>query len=170
MSTLQAKTIVRCPLSQAPVYLDRFFAERSGEDLGRLTLTLRAPLDMLGSRTDMALEREVAVTIERRHDERAGGGPLQVAWHPLGGGPFPAFRGTLTIEADEDYTSSRLALDGEYTPPLGVPGAAFDAALGHRIAQATARDLLSRIGTTIESAYQGAEEVKAASRRTAEAT
>ena len=86
MSQLQKRTIVRCPLSQAPVYLDRFFAERAA-----------------------------AISI---------------------GGPYPTLAGTLEIEADEEYTSCRLALVGTYVPPLSAAVKVFDAVLGHRIALA----------------------------------
>jgi hypothetical protein len=41
-------------------------------------------------------------------------------------------------------------LEGGYEPPLGAIGKAFDAAIGHKIAESTADDLLNVIGERIE--------------------
>jgi hypothetical protein len=35
-------------------------------------------------------------------------------------------------------------LDGTYKPPFGLVGASFDVALGHRVAEATASELLAQ--------------------------
>jgi hypothetical protein len=64
--------------------------------------------------------------------------------------------------ADEGAGVCRLDLEGDYVPPLGAAGAAFDAVLGKRIAQATVGDLLLRLKAVCEEAY-AAERGQAAS-------
>lgn len=76
---------------------------------------------------------------------------LEIAWRPIGEGPYPSFAGTLVAEA-LNAVSCRLELNGEYRPPGGILGAAFDAVLGRRIAGESARDLLA----TFKNAFEGA--------------
>ena len=80
---------------------------------------------------------------------------LEIAWRPLGEGPYPSFAGTLAAEA-LNAASCRLELNGEYLPPGGLLGAAFDAVLGHQIAGESARDLLK----TLKNAFEGAVPVR----------
>ena len=159
VNQLQKRAIVRCPLSQAPGYLDRFFAECADAN-GQIRLTLRAPLQVPRMSVELALERSVRICVERG-PALGKGRPLYVRWSADAGGPFPTFVGTLEVEADEDYASSRLALAGTYEPPLGLAGKVFDAVLGHHIALATARDLLGRIAEYIEHSYADTEAHKA---------
>jgi hypothetical protein len=100
------------------------------------------------------------LTIERRADlvlkhSRASPGfeIMDIQWKPHGGGPYPVFRGFLSVE-DMGANFCRLNLEGSYEPPLGIVGIAFDAVVGHRIALATARQLLDEIKTGFEFAFQ----------------
>jgi hypothetical protein len=77
-----------------------------------------------------------------------------VRWHAENGGVFPVFDGFLTVEADEDYNSYWLVIDGEYEPPGWLAGKVFDAVLGHRIAVATTRNLLVALRETAEIIYE----------------
>lgn len=86
--------------------------------------------------------------------------PWRIHWKP-DGGPYPEFDGELTVRADETYATSQLELKGSYEPPGGTLGAAFDWALGSRIASRTAQALLLRIGGEMESHYQRDEAAKA---------
>ena len=88
-----------------------------------------------------------------------------VEWAPETPGPFPLFRGELVVEGMDDYDSFRLLLTGDYTPPLGVVGKSFDAAVGHRVAQATAHDLLDRIRILTEEDFGADEAAKGLSAR-----
>jgi hypothetical protein len=78
---------------------------------------------------------------------------MSVAVQPHEGGLYPTFRGTLSVE-EEAGNFCRLDLDGAYTPPLGLAGAAFDAMLGHRIAVEIARAFLDEIRIGIELPFQ----------------
>jgi len=44
----------------------------------------------------------------------------------------------------------RVELDGAYVPPFGPAGQLFDATIGRRIAQATAREFLKDLKASIE--------------------
>lgn len=76
-----------------------------------------------------------------------------VSWKPAADGPYPDFEGTLTLRGSSEADTSILEISGDYQPPLGVAGRAFDAALGSRIASATARDLLEDFAAGAESSY-----------------
>ncbi|MGA2392379.1 MAG: hypothetical protein ABSH03_03390 [Candidatus Lustribacter sp.] len=78
---------------------------------------------------------------------------MEIGWQPHDGGPYPTFHGTLSVE-EIDGLFSRLDLDGTYEPPLGLAGLAFDAVLGHRLAVAAVRQLLSDLKLGFELAYQ----------------
>lgn len=70
---------------------------------------------------------------------------LPVSWtssaHP---GWFPSMKANLAVYA---LTSTETQLDfrGEYTPPLGVVGSAIDAAVGHRIAEASVHRFIGEV-------------------------
>ena len=59
-------------------------------------------------------------------------------------------------------------LNGSYEPPLGAVGAAFDAVVGHKIAENTARNLLAVIADSIEADFVAVEESKPGARRETE--
>ena len=99
------------------------------------------------------LEKPVLVTYERGEDPMRFDEPWLVHWTPKGGGPYPDFDGELIVRADESYRSAILELRGEYVPPLGTFGRAFDLLLGSRIAAATARTLLQQIARLMETRY-----------------
>lgn len=92
--------------------------------------------------------------------------PWAIAWKPKEG-LYPSFSGTLCVRADVNWDSGVLELQGEYEPPLGVAGAAFDAVIGKRIAEATAMTLLGDIAKTMEQRYNAEEATKAELRREA---
>jgi hypothetical protein len=103
--------------------------------------------------TDIALERDVVVTIARPNKRASPGSEaaaLRVEWAPADGGRFPRFHGSLAARRHEDAEAFSLVLSGAYDVPAGFAGDRFDAGIGHRIAQATARDLLLEVREHIE--------------------
>ncbi len=71
-----------------------------------------------------------------------------------GGGLFPAMFARLTVwplSAEE----TQLELDGAYKPPLGVLGDVFDAAIGHRIAEASVKHFLDDLVEQLRREPQG---------------
>src|SRR5215469_7842665 len=156
MSTLFHRRYLACPYDRA-----RRALEETLQDLattGRPVIqTLRVPV---GDGDGPGVAKDVVVTYGVGKDPLHFDQPWTVQWKPTNGGPFPEFNGTLTVRADEDYTTCALELRGTYEPPLGVPGAMFDTVLGSRIASATAREFLKEIGTRIEARYREEEQAK----------
>ncbi len=131
VSTIFEYTTVQCPFDEVPDRLQAHFERTHG------IMKLRVKLG------DLRIEREVDF-----HVETKPGYPryklLDVRWEPKDGGPYPSFAGTLSV-TEEAFGWSRIEIHGQYHPPLGIAGAAFDAALGHRIAQSTAAELLGEL-------------------------
>ncbi|MGH7716524.1 MAG: hypothetical protein ACREML_11070, partial [Vulcanimicrobiaceae bacterium] len=117
------------------------------------------PLAKLGFGTNLGIDREVDVAFVPVHGykgERNVHDELKFAWEPAGGGPFPTFSGTLRMHPLGLQTE--IVLSGEYQPPLGVLGEAFDAVIGKRIAEATALMLLEMLQQELEADFAAVKE------------
>lgn len=158
MTPLYESAFLDCPYKRARQYLaDKL---RSAAESGAAqTLRLRLPI---AGGSEGGLEKDVVVTYGRAVDPMHFDELWSVRWEPLGGGPFPAFEGELSVRADERYETCRLELRGTYEPPLGAAGKAFDAVVGSHAAAATARALLHDIGGSMVVRYQSEEDAKAA--------
>ena len=146
MKELREEIGVDCSVEWAESGLRAFFEARQEAD-GATRMRLRVMLD--GS--SLALEREVRVTARSDRDDDNLNDLLRVSWQPEGPAVFPKFEGTLIAWGDEDPARSSIELRGHYTPPLGAAGQVFDEAIGYRIAQATAHELLRDIKREIEA-------------------
>jgi hypothetical protein len=131
MSTIQEYTTVACPYGDVPGRLTEYLQQHEA------VVALRLPVG------DLRVERDVLVRLSPKPGY-PGYQLLDVSWTPKDGGAYPDFHGTLTV-ADEGAGWSRIDIDGSYKPPFGVIGAAFDVAVGHRIAAATAVELLAQL-------------------------
>jgi hypothetical protein len=131
MSTLREFTNVQCPFEDAASRLLSHFADGKG------SISLRVRI------ADLRIERDVDIRLAAK-PAYPGYKILDVHWAPKDGGPYPAFDGTLSI-AEDGIGWSRIEIDGTYRAPFGLVGAAFDALVGHRIAQDTATELLEQI-------------------------
>lgn len=159
MSSLLQRYYLRCPYQRARTYLESSLRALATSGQPQL-VSLRVPINVGANDSGAGLEKDVIVTFGEGADPLHFDQPWTVTWTPHGGGPYPDFDGTLTVRADEDYTSSVLELRGRYEPPLGAAGAAFDAVLGSRIASATAREFLRRLAGDIEAHYRADEAAK----------
>ncbi|HTU82191.1 MAG TPA: hypothetical protein VMF61_08685 [Candidatus Acidoferrales bacterium] len=126
-------------------YLNRAICHISS-DQGPDVVRLKLPL--LGAEGP-ALEKDVTLAYQASPGD-AEDSPWALNWKPVGGGPYPHFRGHLSIEGTDGQSAPALVLDGAYVPPLGAAGAAFDAVVGARIASATAREFLRSIAGKME--------------------
>jgi hypothetical protein len=74
---------------------------------------------------------------------------LPLTWEPVGlDGVLPQLDANLELGSlGEDRT--QLAVSARYRPPLGVVGRAVDKVLLHRVAEATLKDFLDRLGEAI---------------------
>lgn len=150
MSTLQVKHNVAAPLASAARLLQVFMDAHESHPAGGVKLLLHA----------RNLERDAIVTLTPAHRPQDMTPRYSVHWQSAAQGPYPVFDGVLSVEAGEDYDAFRLALDGTYQPPLGLAGKAFDAVIGNRIAEQTARELLAEMGGAMESRVNDEEAAK----------
>lgn len=154
---LQRDAFVALPLLQAPEYIERFFA-RSSKVADRVRLAIRSQVHLPLLDTHIELRHEVIVTLSiSREAGRAGVAEYVVGWEPADGGAFPRLRGNLRAQSAGDPGALLLVLDGSYATSAGGAAHSCETATGHRIAQATARDLLSYVGRSLERSYRERE-------------
>ena len=146
MISLLRRAFVSAPFAEAAALLDELVTEGPG---ATFRLAVRAPVRIPSLGVEIALVRDVVTTIVKSPDPTI----YTVEWRPAGDGPFPRFAGTVTlIDVDGTY----LCLTGNYELPeegILVP----DAFLAHRIAQATAGDVLNGITTALRQRAQPPE-------------
>lgn len=158
MTHIYERRFLNCPYVRAREYL-REALQAAAEGKTVQTLPLTAPLSFVPG----ALEKNVLVRYERGRDPLHFDEPWNVYWTPEGGGPYPDFAGELTVRADESYRRAVLELTGDYAPPFGTVGRAFDMVVGARIASSTAKALLEHIGSSMEERYRTEEKAKGGS-------
>jgi hypothetical protein len=79
----------------------------------------------------------------------AGKTVLPLRWTPTGAaGLFPALEADLEV-APLASNRTQLAMSARYVPPLGPIGHAIDRAVLYRIAEATLKDFLDRVGDAV---------------------
>jgi hypothetical protein len=154
-TTIHEHYLINCPYARARQYLQESI-EGSMRKGSATALPLKASLPLLKG----SIEKNVLVSYGRGQDPLKFDEPWLVHWTPEDGGPYPDFDGALTVRADESYRRAILELRGEYRPPLGTFGQAFDLVLGARIAAGTARGLLNEIGAVMEDQFQAEERFK----------
>lgn len=155
MTHIYERLFLRCPYVRAREYL-REALEAAVDGKSVQTLPLTAPLAFVPG----TLEKNVLVRYERGSDPLHFDEPWNVCWTPEGGGPYPDFAGELTVRADESYRGAVLELTGDYAPPFGAVGRAFDMVIGSRIASSTAKALLQKIAASMEERYHSEEAAK----------
>ena len=148
MSAIRERAAVHCPIGEAEVRVQSFFAQRRDPD-GKSRLQLRLPIDKKGLLAGLSIEHDVAVCAELGKDDQNLNDVVRVSWRPAGGGAFPEFDGTICAWADHDPNVTYLEIEGTYQPPGGASGAVFDEAVGHAIARHTARVLLDDIARSM---------------------
>lgn len=102
----------------------------------------------------MHLAKDVDVEFTRGGDAVDADNPWKVRWTPAPGGVYPSFKGEMRVRPNSTDGTAFLDMHGSYEPPLGAAGAAFDAVLGHRIAEATIRSLIASMAADMKSRYQ----------------
>jgi hypothetical protein len=145
MSQIHEFLTVLCPFDQIPQAAASFVGSLPSEN-GRPMIPIRVEVG------DLIVERRADLLLKHAR-AFPGFEIMEIRWKPHDGGPYPVFRGTLSVE-DQGGNYCRLDLDGAYEPPFGVAGAVFDAVAGHRIAVAAARQLLDDIKVGFELAFQ----------------
>jgi hypothetical protein len=150
MTRLRDKTTVERPTEQTRERLERFFVSLRGRD-GIARLRLRVPTDGAKHGYGISFDREVRVEARQTNDAERPCDFIEIAWMPEGTLVLPRFDGKLSVCANSNPDACYIELDGSYTPPFGAAGQIFDAAIGHRIAQATAREFLKDLKAAAEA-------------------
>lgn len=90
--------------------------------------------------------------------ERDGGFRVGLRWEATGitAGLFPVLDGDFTLSPADRHTT-RLTLVGVYRPPIGRLGAALDALVLHKVAEATVRSLLRSVADALTIPAAGAQ-------------
>ncbi len=96
----------------------------------------RAEIVLRGARFNVLVVEDFTDTV-RRHDA------VEFRWRPRLA-LFPGAQALLTVRPHAPE-GTQLQLSIAYVPPLGTPGAWFDAAVGRHIAWATAGFFLARL-------------------------
>jgi hypothetical protein len=95
---------------------------------------------------DHRVDREVQIEIGEPVSVRSKTTMLPIAWKAKNGiGPVPQLDADIEI-ATLGATRTQLSMSARYRPPLGMIGRALDKALMHRVAEATLKDFLDRVG------------------------
>ena len=151
MTAVQERLYVEAPYVQTVGAFERRLGIPAGADHGECDLTLGLPVGK---------DHEIARAVKANTQKLASTGNYtsryRVAWEAgrtARGIPTPAFDGTLTISAGEDYDETALQIDGSYDPPGGPAGRAFDDLIGRRIAHATMSALLAGVGDELREAH-----------------
>lgn len=140
---LRASVALEMPAPEAERLLPAFIDDvRNGAAAARLPVGI--PLEQFGLPGGLELVRNVDVSIARRRDEENLNDEFGVTWFADDSSLFPRFDGRLIVCA-ESGSKSFIELDGKYVPPFGDAGDVFDAAVGHAIAQTTARTFLDQV-------------------------
>jgi len=95
---------------------------------------------------DRRVRREVQIEVGEPVSVPSRTTVLPLAWEPKDGG-----RALPQLDADIEIAAlgsmrTQLSMSARYRPPLGMIGRALDRALMHRVAEATIKDFLDRVG------------------------
>jgi hypothetical protein len=153
MSKIHERRFAQVPLAEAPEYLGTYIRDVETEGAGQIVLSVKVPLERVGFERRVEVSKAVSVRFAPIPDSLNPGHLTEISWEPIGGGPFPKFKGTIGLVADDSSDACCIIVEGHYDPPLGPIGDAFDAIIGKHIARLTARNLLDEIAIVMELAY-----------------
>lgn len=150
MRHVRATATLDCGSTVAESLIPKYF-DLQKDRSGAIRMVLEVPLEDFGLPTHVAIAREVEIRVEEERDEENLNNVFRVVWSPAGGGPFPDFTGTMIVWSEDDPAAGFIELTGEYEPPGTVLGEAFDAAIGHLIAERTAKHFLERVADGVSA-------------------
>lgn len=153
MQTMSERRCASVPYELAQSYLDQYIHDVVSDGGGRIVLSVAIPVERFGIDKRIELSRMVSV---RFAPVESGGSNTRLTgiwWEPDKGGPYPQFSGTIGLAPNEQPDRCAIVLEGEYDPPFGIVGDAFDAIIGKHIARTTVRNLLDEIAIIMETSY-----------------
>jgi hypothetical protein len=137
MAQVSVTTYAECPFSATVELAEKVVGQRKGMYV--------SPSPPFGERVHFA-----AASTDDSSDDARKHDALLIAWRPQSR-LFPEFRGVLTVRPERH--GSRLRLHGDYAPPYGMAGKAFDLVLGRTLARRTMHHFLNELRAEIEAAY-----------------
>lgn len=150
MTRVAERQLVLAPLASAARLLAAYFAANAAPDGTGARIVLHAA----------EFNAAAIVTVTPVHAPADMTPHYTVHWESESNDPYPVFDGRLTVEADNDYNSFWLKIDGSYEPPAGLAGKLFDTIVGHRLAEETTRNLLASIRDAVQTTFQSEEAAK----------
>ena len=154
MSEIKERCLANVPLERAPDYLQRYIRDIEADAAGQIVLSVRLPLERLGIERRIEISKAVSVHFDAAADAASQPRRMRaISWEPADGGPYPHFTGAIGIRPSGGSDGCWITIEGQYDPPLGLIGDAFDALVGKHIARVTARNLLDEIAIAMEMAY-----------------
>lgn len=130
---------VKCPFSATIEFIERLHRTGSDHVIG--------PLARLRTPVVCNLHEVRDFTDETRIHEA-----LVLHWKARANIPVPEMNGLLTVRPNGPLT--QLRMEGQYEPPLGLPGRLFDALVGRHIARRTISLFLAELRTFIEAEWE----------------
>lgn len=140
MTHVHERVFVNCSYARVRGYLREAIRPSATDGLPRV-----APLRVAGFSKNIVLDYALV------QDELRSRECVHIHWEPEGGGPYPSFDGTLVACAVAG--GAVVEIHGEYAPPFGAFGKAFDLAVGQTIAMCTVRTLLERFAEAMQQAF-----------------
>lgn len=153
MSAIRERRCANVPFASAGEYLEQYIHDVVSDGGGRIMLSVAVPIERLGIDRRIEVSRMVSVRFVKPEDPQLAAQLTGISWEPDKGGPYPQFTGSIRLEADENADRCCIMLEGEYDPPFGVVGDAFDALVGKHIARTSVRNLLDEISIIMETSY-----------------
>jgi hypothetical protein len=144
MTHIDQSLHVRCPPDRARESLREMLLS-DAESGAPHPLLLSVKIPWTGIELAKMVSVEYTITSGPTHIDE----PIGIRWTPEPGGMYPSFDGELRVLEGRHAYSSILELVGHYAPPLGAIGSGFDAAVGHRIAEATIEHVLEGLASGI---------------------
>ncbi len=136
---------VRAALSENAAAIFERATSVAGERAHRLGSALRLHVAGLEIRKEIAIEVLGFRELERPVSNFAREGRIALRWSAAeGASVFPTMEAELALYPLSG-SETQLDLTGRYTPPLGVLGAALDAVLGHRVAEACVHQFVADV-------------------------
>ncbi len=138
MVAVHATRDVRCPFSLTIELVESFHAANPEHRVG--------PFGWARARISCGASQVRDVS-----DHGRGHEAFSFTWHGSGWLPLPAVHGLITVRPNSGLT--RLTLDGQYLPPFGIAGRAFDAILGRWIARFAIERFVDDLASYVERRY-----------------
>jgi hypothetical protein len=140
---------VRDALAADPLAVFRTATTAAAARADALTTELRAsigPIDVAADIDIRVLSTETVASPEGSETTR-----ITVEWQAAKNpGLFPVMRAVLAVYA-LTATETQLELEGDYQPPLGALGRVVDAAIGHRIAEASVHRFIAQVASHLRA-------------------